>query len=272
MFCCLLLLMKSVDGKQKYISLNGYGQDVCSYTHNSFAGQDPEIPSPLLHQVRYKYVIERTTYFNIGMYWSLSTLDTSSPWLHMMASLPKTLLSDPHLWLVIYSTVQALRRFRNCRSVFSKEMMRSVSVLVILCDFLGTWDCPEACKYHYVPKRSHSSLPISTNKGVLLCIVHYDYAYAYSVNWIITCWNWSRVHIYLNILDKFALADILLKMLKQERWKLAEADALMREKGIVEWSSVKRSHSPILGRTSPVQVHVQYMHPIGQHLKNASLQ
>ena len=63
-----------------------------------------------------------------------------------------------------------------------------------------------------------------------------------------------QVHICLKVLDKFALEDILLKMLKQERWKLAQADALMREKGIVEWSSMQRAHSPILGRTSPVQV------------------
>ena len=65
---------------------------------------------------------------------------------------------------------------------------------------------------------------------------------------------WLECVLVSNILNKFAIADILLKMLKQERWKLAEADALMREKGIVEWSSVQRARSPILGRTSPVQV------------------
>ena len=67
-------------------------------------------------------------------------------------------------------------------------------------------------------------------------------------------WKYKLSGHLFNILDKFMLADILLKMLKQERWKLAEADALMREKGILEWSSVQQAHSPILGRTSPVQV------------------
>lgn len=70
------------------------------------------------------------------------------------------------------------------------------------------------------------------------------------------------MHSCSKILDKFVPVDILLKMLKQERRKIAEADALMREKGIVEWSSSQRTHSPILGRTSPVQVHV-----IGQILE-----
>ena len=44
-------------------------------------------------------------------------------------------------------------------------------------------------------------------------------------------------------------------MLKQERRRVAEAESVLRENGtVVEWSTNRRSLSPITGRTSPLQL------------------
>ena len=51
--------------------------------------------------------------------------------------------------------------------------------------------------------------------------------------------------------------NVLLKMLKQERRRAAEAELALKEAGGADLSK-KRPPSPILGRTSPIQVRILY--------------